>query len=400
MSFRFGPGALVTAAFIGPGTVTSCMLAGANFGYALVWALVFATAATIILQEMSARLGVITGKGLGEALMSSAPPLRFLMAALIILALGIGNSAYQAGNLTGAALGTQALFEAGQISRTWIVLVLTILTAALLILGNYHLLERVLIALVLLMSLAFAASLIITRPDFGAMLMGLAPRLPKDSLFTTMALIGTTIVPYNLFLHAASVRQKWPNRDAAALQEARTDTVVSVGLGGLISIFILVTAAASLFGASLSVANAGDFARAIEPTYGAFAKYMIGIGLLAAGFSSALTAPMAAAYAVCELTRRPAQGAWFRAVALTVLAIGAIIALAGFNPLQLIMMAQAANGLLLPVIASFLLVTMNRKSLLGAHVNGAMQNVLGGAVLLITFALGLRLILRTLGLWP
>ena len=400
MKFRFGPGALVTAAFIGPGTVTSCMLAGANFGYALIWALVFATAATIILQEMSARLGVITGKGLGQALMTGALPFRLVMAALIMIALAAGNAAYQAGNLTGAAIGSQALFGTGGPGRTPIILILTVITAALLLIGQYRLLERVLIALVLLMSVAFAGSLLITRPDAGALIAGLLPRLPEGSLFTTMALIGTTIVPYNLFLHAAAARQKWPEGGAAALQEARADTLVSVGLGGLISIFILVTAAASLFGTSLAVASAGDFARAIEPAYGPLSRYLIGIGLLAAGFSSALTAPMAAAFAVCELTGRPAQGPLFRVITLGILAIGAALALAGFNPLQLIMTAQAANGVLLPVIALFLLITMNRKSLLGPHTNGVVQNALGAGVLVVTFALGARLILRALGVWP
>jgi manganese transport protein len=349
---------------------------------------------------MAARLGVVTRMGLGEALMMGATPLRFIIAPLIIVALGLGNAAYQAGNLTGAALGGQALLGAFDGSRVLIVLVLTVLTGVLLMTGTYRLLERVLIGLVLLMSLAFAGSLVMTRPDFGAMIAGLVPRLPEASLFTTMALIGTTIVPYNLFLHAATASQKWKNGGEAALKEARTDTIVSVGLGGLISIFILVTAAASLFGAGLDVKSAGDFARAIEPAYGPLAKYLVGIGLLAAGFSSALTAPMAAAYAVCELNGQPLQGKLFRAVALGILVIGALISLAGFNPLQLIMTAQAANGVLLPIIALFLLITMNRKALLGAHVNSLLQNVMGGFVLLVALGLGVRLILRAAGVWP
>lgn len=402
MKLPFGPGALVTAAFIGPGTVTACMLAGANFGYALVWALVFATAATIFLQEMSARLGVVTGKGLGEALMAGAGavPVRFAIAALIVLALAIGNAAYQAGNLTGASLGSEALLGGKTPGRAPIIGMLAFAAALMLLTGSYYLLERFLIALVLLMSIAFAGSVLITRPDIAAFIKGLVPRLPEGSLFTTMALIGTTIVPYNLFLHAATARRKWPGGGAEALRDAQTDTAVSVGLGGLISIFILVTAAASIFTSGLGVNSAADFARAIEPAYGPFAKYLIGIGLLSAGLSSAITAPMAAAFVVCELAGRKADGWVFRGVALSVLAIGALVAMAGFNPLQVILAAQAANGILLPVVTLFLLIAMNQRSLLGDHVNGTMQNVLGSLVLIVTVGLGTRLVLRAVGVWP
>ena len=169
MKLPIGPGALVTAAFIGPGTVTACTLAGADFGYALLWALVFATAATIIMQEMSARLGVITGRGLGEALMAGAgnQALKFAVAGLVVVALALGNAAYQAGNLTGAALGGEAIFGLAGPNRNIWVIGLALLAGAFLLTGSYKLLERALIGLVTVMSLAFAGSVLITRPDFG-----------------------------------------------------------------------------------------------------------------------------------------------------------------------------------------------------------------------------------------
>ncbi|MEX1250602.1 MAG: Nramp family divalent metal transporter [Hyphomonas sp.] len=402
MKLPLGPGALVTAAFIGPGTVTACTLAGANFGYALLWALVFATFATVILQEMSARLGVVTGKGLGEALMAGAgnPALKFAVAGLVVVALAMGNAAYQAGNLTGAALGGEAIFGLAGPNRNMWVIGLAILAAAFLLTGSYKLLERALIALVTVMSLAFAGSVLITRPDFGQLLQGLVPSVPEGGLFTAIALIGTTIVPYNLFLHASASRERWAGKGDAGLQEARMDTRVSVGLGGLISIFILVTAAASLFSSGLVIRSGADLAQAIEPAYGPAARYLVGIGLLAAGLSSAITAPMAAAYAVCELSGRPPRGSLFRVVALLVLTIGALIAGAGYNPLTVILTAQVANGILLPVVATFLLIAMNRRSLLGGHVNSPLQNLLASGVLLVTFGLGTRLILRAAGVWP
>ncbi len=402
MKLSIGPGALVAAAFIGPGTVTACTLAGANFGYALVWALVFATLATIVFQEMAARLGIGAGMGLGEALVSKDMPraFRWAAAALVLVALAMGNAAYEAGNLTGGALGLLALADQPQLGQRAGVAVICVIAGAALMIGRYKLLENLLIALVLIMSLAFAASLLLVRPDFGALLSGLVPKLPAGSLLTAMALIGTTIVPYNLFLHAATVRQRWPGGGASALQDARVDTVVSIGLGGLISILILSTAAGSLFGSGMVVRTGADLAASLEPAYGAAARWLVGTGLLAAGLSSAITAPLATAHAVREIAGLSNGGWAFKSIALAVLVIGAILAVLGIKPQDVIVIAQVANGLLLPIVAAFLLVAMNRRTLLGEQVNGAWSNILGGAVLVVSTILGLRLILRALGIWP
>lgn len=402
MKLPIGPGALVAAAFIGPGTVTACTLAGANFGFALIWALVFATLATIILQDMAARLGVMGRVGLGEALLSGTGNvfLKWGAAGLVLAALALGNAAYEAGNLSGGALGLEAIVGEGIETRRIIVLVLATIAGAVLVFGRYQLIQRLLVALVIVMSLAFAGSAILVRPDIGAMLGGLVPRVPEGGLLTSIALIGTTIVPYNLFLHAASAREHWPDATPQALAEAQTDTRVSVGLGGLISILILTTAASSLFASGQQVSSAADMAAAIAPTYGEAARYLVGIGLFAAGLTSSITAPLATAYALSEIVGKPRGGPLFKTVALAILIIGTLVALIGYKPISIILVAQVANGILLPVVAIFLLVAMNRRSLLGDKVNGPFANLLGGGVILITLGLGLRLILRAIGMWP
>jgi manganese transport protein len=402
MKLAIGPGALVAAAFIGPGTVTACTLAGANFGFALIWALVFATLATIILQDMAARLGVMGRVGLGEALLSGTGNvfLKWGAAGLVLAALALGNAAYEAGNLSGGALGLEAIIGEGIETRRIIVLILASIAGAVLVFGRYKLIQRLLVALVIVMSLAFAGSAILVRPDMGAMLGGLVPRVPEGGLLTSIALIGTTIVPYNLFLHAASAREHWPDATPQALAEAQADTRVSVGLGGLISILILTTAASSLFASGQQVSSAADMAGAIAPTYGEAARYLVGIGLFAAGLTSSITAPLATAYALSEIAGKPRGGPLFKGVALAILVIGTLVALIGYKPISIILVAQVANGILLPVVAIFLLVAMNRRSLLGDKVNGPVANLLGGGVILITLGLGLRLILRALGVWP
>jgi manganese transport protein len=401
MKLNIGPGALVAAGFIGPGTVTACTLAGANFGYALIWGLVFATFATIILQEMAARLGIVSGKGLAAAMTATenGPVLKWLVIGLGISALAVGNAAYEAGNLAGGALGLEALLGPWGISRKVIVPVLSATAGCFLVFGHYRHIEKLLIGLVLLMTLAFAGSVAITRPDMSGWLGGLRPAIPDGGLLTAIALIGTTIVPYNLFLHASTVRDKWPDRSPNALRAARLDTAVSIGLGGLVSILILSTAAASLFGSGIAVSSAADMAISIEPAYGPVAKYLVGIGLFGAGLSSAITAPLATAYALSEFGGFQRNGRLFRMIALAVLLIGTAIALLGVRPISVILFAQVANGLILPVIATFLLVAMNRRSLLGDHVNSWLANILGVGVVIITFGLGLRLILRALNVW-
>ena len=398
---EIGPGALIAAAFIGPGTVTACTLAGANYGYALLWALLFATLATIILQEMSARLGLITQKGLGENLkdMLQASVWKWPLFALIIAALYMGNSAYEAGNISGAALGIEALFSSSDQLYTLSVLFISAIAAGLLWIGSYKLLERALLALVTAMAIAFIATFIAVKPDLGALFKGLfTPTLPKGSLFTAIALIGTTIVPYNLFLHASAVKDKWSQ--ASDLGRARADTSLAIGLGGLITILIASTAAASLFGSGLDIKGAGDMAKQMEPLLGStLSKYMLGIGFLAAGLSSAITAPLATAYAMTEIlgVKGGTSSRAFRFIALSVIVIGCLLAVTGIKPLTIILSAQFANGLLLPVIAGFLLYVMNKTDILGDYANGKLANTLGAGVVLITAALGLRLILKSFG---
>lgn len=395
-----GPGALTAAAFIGPGTVTTATLAGAGYGYALVWALVFATIAAIILQETAARLGVVSRLGLGEAIMrrfAEAPFLKWTAAALIIAALFIGNAAYEGGNIAGAVLGVQA--AAPELaSRAILAGLLAAAAGAILLFGGYRVIEKVLIGAVLLMTVAFAAALIIIGPDWGALARGaVLPTIPLGALPLVLALIGTTIVPYNLFLHAAAARKRWQGADG--LDEARFDARLSIGMGGIVSILVLSTAAASLFGSGLQITNASDMARQLEPAFGAGATYLLALGLFAAGLSSAITAPLATGFAAAELFgfESDPSALKFRLVAGAVLVIGALVAMTGARPVEVILFAQIANGVLLPVIAVFLLYAANNRRLLGEHANGALANIGGVVVTLIAAGLGLRGVLRAFG---
>lgn len=229
-ALRIGPGLLVTAAFIGPGTVTAASVAGAKFGHALLWALLLSIGATIVLQEMSARLGLVTRQGLGEALRTTFvhPWLRGTVVALVVGAIAFGNAAFETGNIIGAASGLNIL--TGVSRPVWSVIV-GVTALGVLAVGAYRVLEKLLIALVALMGITFVTTAIIVRPDFSEILVGaFVPRIPAGSLLTIVALIGTTVVPYNLFLHASLVREKWSAETPVdeALRQSRLDTTLSI----------------------------------------------------------------------------------------------------------------------------------------------------------------------------
>ena len=392
---RIGPGPLIAAAFIGPGTVTLCSIAGVDFGFTLLWAMMLSIVATIVLQEMSARLGLISRKGLAGVIREELnnPLLRSLAIILIFSAIVIGNAAYEAGNISGGVLGLSTLFPDTEI---WIYgfrinyLILILGAAAFIILysGSYKILERSLIALVFLMSLSFIITAIMTKPDFALVFKGaVVPIIPQGGLLTVIGLIGTTVVPYNLFLHSSLVKEKWEGKDKLAY--AVRDTVVAVVLGGVVSMSIIISAAAANIA---TIENAADLAKGLGPLYGDSAKYFLSSGLFAAGITSAVTAPLAAAFAARGIFgwEENMKSMKFRAVWMFILIVGILMASLDLKPIEIIKFAQVANGILLPVISGFLLWVMNRKQVLGKYVNNRFQNIMGFLILGVTLFLGLK----------
>jgi len=389
---NIGPGVLVAAAFIGPGTVTLCTLAGVKFGYTLLWAMTLSIIATVVLQEMAARVGIITQKGLADIIKEQikSPALKKIAIILILSAIVIGNAAYEAGNISGASLGISAVF--GESLYYLYPLVIGTVAFGLLYIGNYKILERSLVFLVIIMSISFLLTAIITKPDFGLMLKGMfVPSFPDGSMLTIIGLIGTTVVPYNLFLHASLVKEKWKNK--SDLNYARKDTYISIILGGFVSMAIII-AATAISGSEIN--NGVDLAKGLEPLYGNFAKYFLGIGLFAAGITSAITAPLAAAYVANSVFGWNAslKNIKFRIVWFLILILGVVFSSLKINPIEIIKFAQIANGILLPVIALFLLWVVNKTSVLGTYKNGLIQNIISGVIILITIILGFKSILK------
>jgi Mn2+/Fe2+ NRAMP family transporter len=381
---------VIAAAFIGPGTVTTSGTAGAWYGPRLLWALAFSTVATLVLQEASARLAARSGKDLAQALRAGGRHGRG-HGALVVLVLGailLGCAAYQAGNLLGAAAGAGLVLG---LAPWTLALAAGAVAAVLLWLGAPRTVAHLLALLVALMGVAFLVTAVLVRPDLGELLRGLfVVDLPPTPLgaptagLLALGLVGTTVVPYNLFLGSGLAAGQ-------ELSEIRFGLTVSVLLGGLISMGVLVVGAAGA-----APFDFGAVAEALSGRLGGWAGPLFGWGLAAAGLSSAVTAPLAAALTARGLFGEgPADPRWsprswrYRAVWGGVLLFGLTFGVSAVQPVPAILLAQAFNGVLLPVAAVFLFLAVNDRGLLGADaINGPLANTLAAVVVAVTVVLG------------
>ena len=379
---------VIAAAFIGPGTVTTAASAGAAHGYQLLWALVFSTLATLLLQEASARVTIVSGRNLGEAIREQfgRGAVGVLVLGLVLGGIVLGNAAYETGNILGAAAG--ATLGTG-LSPTAITCAVALVAGTLLWLGSPRAVATLLSATVAVMGIAFLATAFLLAPPPGEILTGsLLPRFPTGSGLLVLGLIGTTVVPYNLFLGSGIAAGQ-------TLRELRWGITVAVLLGGLISMGVLVVGAAVEGPFSFEA-----LAAALSERLGGWTGPLFAWGLFAAGFSSATTAPLAAAVTARSLFdagsgRWHPRSARYRAVWLGVLGVGVGFGLVGVRPIPAIILAQALNGILLPFAAVFLLLVVNDRALMGERgMNGGWANTLMGLVVLVTVVLGVAGVLR------
>ncbi len=376
---------VIAAAFIGPGTVTTAARAGSDFGFALAWALLFSTIACLVLQEASGRITVLTGKELGEAVRARFTSSLWARWVPGVLAVGVvlGCAAYEAGNLLGGVAGLRLAVD---VSPAFATIVCGFVAAALLATGNTRWIARSLGALVALMGVAFLLTAIRLGPDLGALFTGLfMPRIPSGSPVLVLGLVGTTVVPYNLFLGSALARDH-------GLGEMRWGLALAIGGGGLISLGVLVVGSA--LGGGLEFER---LAAVLVDRLGPGAEFSLAVGLFGAGLTSAITAPLAGAITARTLLGDAGDELWnerswrYRGVWIAVLAVGVVFGSTGVKPIPVIILAQAFNGLVLPLIAVFLWLTMNDRKLLGKEgVNTLTQNVVMGAVVLVCVTLGFR----------
>ena len=383
-----GPGIIIIGSFLGPGTITTATRTGASFGYSLLWTIVFSVLATIILQEMASRIGIISQKGLAEHITEFFEKNKFLRTLSIFFvggAITLGGIAYMSGDLLGTSLGISQITG---LPREAIAPFIGLLILFIINVGTVKWLEYILGALVATMVIIFVMTMFIVQPDLSEMAAGLVPSIPENGLLYCVALIGTTIVPYNLFIHCTNAKDKWSKPEHLTL--SRWDITVSVIIGGIITMAVMVTAGTIMRG--MEVNSVADLSVQLEPVLGSYANLVMSLGLFAAGLSSAIITPLGVSYVLSGLLGWQPNKTDKRFVFtnIAILVIGIIGATTGFNPLTVILMAQALNGVFLPVIVIAVVVIASLPKVLGENANSGLQKFLGAGIILVTAAIGIK----------
>ncbi|MGQ0569897.1 MAG: NRAMP family divalent metal transporter [Armatimonadota bacterium] len=390
-----GPGIITVSVDNDANGIATYSTAGAHFGYALLWTIPVAIIALMIVQEMAARMGAVTGLGLAD-LIREQFGVRVTAAMMGVLLLA--NWANVIGNFAGVA-GSLEIFHLPRIVG---VPVVALAVGVLVLRGGYRLVERIFLGASALYVL-YAISAVLARPDWGTVLRSAVVPVWKPDLgflYLVIALIGTTIAPWMQFYHQAAIVDKGLTVDDLKLE--RLDVALGVLVTGLVAGSIIVATAATLFPHGIQVERAEDAARALAPLAGIYASLLFAVGLLNAAIFSVAIIPLSTAYAVCEafgweagLDRTPAQAPVFYGLFLTLLITSALVVLWPGLPLVPIMIAsQAFNGILLPAVLLIMLRLVNDQRLMGRRTNGAASNAIAGAtVVLLVVLSGLLLVL-------
>ena len=392
------------AAVLGPGMITSNVdndaggiytysVCGARYGYRLLWVLVPVTVALVVVQEMCARMGTVTGKGLADLIREEfGLRITFLLMMLLLLT-NLGNAAADFAGLASAldVLGVSRWVSVplGAVAIWWLI-----------VFGTYRSAERIFL-IACLVYFAYPISAFLAKPDWAAAAKGtLTPSLPVDlpGLAMVVGIVGTTIAPWMQFYLQSSVVEK--EAKISDYKRVRLDVVLGSIVAVLVAFFIVVACAATLHVTGVTeIVSGADAAKALAPLAGAAAKYLFAFGLAVASLFAACILPLSTAYSVCEglgleagVNRRfkEAPEFYWLYTAIIVLSAGMIL-MPGVPLLQIILTSQILNGLLLPVILVFMALLIRRRELMGEYVNGPVYDVVtwGTTVILVGLALAM-----------
>lgn len=395
-----GPGLLAAAAGNDAGGIATYASAGASYGYGLLWAMVLVTVFVGVVQEMSARMGAVTGKGFSDLVRES---FSLRTTALILLTLLVAN----AGIIVSEFIGIAAAAELFGVSRYVAVPLAAVLVWLLITRGSYGWVERIFLVLSFAF-LAYVGSAFLARPDWREVFdQTLHPRLRMEVgyLYVLIALIGTTISPYMQLYVQSSVVEKGVT--PSDYRYTRFDVIIGTIIAGLVAGFIIIATAATLFPRGIEIETAADAARALEPVAGSYARVLFGLGLLGASLLAAGVLPLATTYMLSEALgfERGVSRSWdeapiFMGVFTGLIALGAGVALIPGLPLmQVLVGVYVLNGLLLPIELFAILRLVNDRELMGPHVNSPSHNVLAWGIAILVSLLSLTLIVLTLLGW-
>jgi NRAMP (natural resistance-associated macrophage protein)-like metal ion transporter len=375
-----GPGIIAATAGNDAGGVATYSSAGATYGYSLLWVLLLLLIPLAIIQEMCARMGAATGKGLAD-LIREEFGLRWTSLAMVTLI--VANMGTTIAEFAGIAAAAELL----GISRYIAVPIVAIVTWFLIVRGSYSIAEKIFLGLAALL-LAYIGSAILGHPDWGATAQGtFVPEFQFQVGFIVMVItiIGTSISPYMQFFAQGAVVDKGITMKEYAYE--RADAIVGSVLMIVVAFFIVLSTAATLHPMGISVNTAADAARALEPVAGDYAYVLFALGLFGASMLAASVLPVSTAYAVTgafgwerSISANFREAPIFNGLFTGLIVIGAVVVLVPGLPLVPIMIvSQFIQGILLPIILVFALKLINNKAIMGRHTNGPILNVIAWA---------------------
>lgn len=392
-----GPGLVTANADNDAGGIATYATVGAQFGYDMLWGLLLVTISLMVVQEMSARMGAVTGRGLADLIREEFGVKWAFVAMLTLL---VANVAVTASEFAGMA----AALEIFGISRYLTIPVMALVIWWAVTAGSYRALEKVFLVLALTF-LTYIVSGFMIHPDWGVVLRHLAVptfRLDPQFMLLFVAMVGTTITPWMQFYLQASVVDK--GLSAKDVGYERLDVAVGSLWSDLVSFFIIVSTAGTLFVHHVRVETAADAARALEPFAGRYAAALFAMGLFGASVLAAAVLPLSTAYAMSEafgfersVNRSLREAPVFFSLFSAIVAIGALLPLIpGLSLIRVMLFAQYLNGFLLPVILIFMLKLINNRQLMGKYVNGPVYNLIVWVTVLFIIALTVLLLAGSL----
>ncbi|HYS79810.1 MAG TPA: Nramp family divalent metal transporter [Anaeromyxobacteraceae bacterium] len=389
----FGPGLITASVDNDAGGITTYSVAGSNYGYTLLWTLLPITVALIVVQEMCARMGVVTGKGLSDLIRENfGVKVTFWTSIALIVA--------NLGNVISEFAGVAASLQIFRIPIIVSVPITALAVWLLVLKGTYHGVEKFFLV-ASLFYIAYPVSLAFAHPPWGEVGRALViPHFSSEAGYVGMliGMVGTTIAPWMQFYLQSAVVEKGVKLEH--YRYSRLDVIAGCIVTDLVAFAIVVACAATLFRAGVKVETAGQAAQALAPLAGKNASLLFAFGLFNASFFAAAILPLSTAYYVCEafgwesgVDKKYGEARQFYWLYTSILAIGALVVLIPRLPLVRIMLvSQVVNGVLLPFVLIFMLLLINQEKLMGAYRNGRWANAIAWVTTVVMIALTLYLV--------
>lgn len=387
-----GPGLITANAGNDAGGVFTYVTVGASYGYKMIWGLILITISLAVVQEMNARMAIVTGKGLASLIRENFGVKLTFLAMLVLV---IANFGVSLADFAGIAVSLELFGISKYISVPVFAVAIWLLVSN----GSYKRVEKIFLAFTLVF-FGYIISCFLVRPDWGAVFQqSVMPTLTMSQgfLVTFIGMIGTTITPYMQFYLQSSVVDK--RMKLSELKYAQIDACFGAVWGNVIAFFIIVCTAAALFKEGAVISSAQQAALALAPLAGHFATILFGAGLLGASVLACAVIPLSTSYAVCEafgfesgVDNRASDAPTFYGIYTLMIILGAVVVLIpGLSLVRLTLFTQQLAGVLCPVILIFMTLLVNNKRIMENYANNKIQNVLSVATVVFILAMSVLL---------